>query len=57
MSRMKTPSFLVLLALFGFACGCGGGHQANADDAANAPSAVVIKVTRGDLADDLEIAS
>src|SRR5512136_3126111 len=57
MSRMKTPSCFVLLALFGFACGCGGGHQANADDAANAPSAAVIKVTRGNISDNLEIAS
>ncbi|MBZ5643031.1 MAG: efflux RND transporter periplasmic adaptor subunit [Acidobacteriia bacterium] len=57
MSRMKTPACFALLILFGFACGCGGGHKANADDAVNAPSAAVIKVTRGNLGDNLEIAS
>ena len=57
MNRMKTPAYFAILILFGFACGCGGGHKANADDAADAPSAAVIKVTRGDLADNLEIAS
>ena len=45
--------------LIGFACllSCGEGHKADADDAANAPSAAVVKVTRGNIADNLEIAS
>jgi RND family efflux transporter MFP subunit len=37
--------------------GCGAGHQAAADDAANAPAAAVVKVARGNIADNLEIAS
>ena len=36
--------------------GCGGEHKSTAD-AANAPSAAVVKVTRGNIADTLEIAS
>jgi RND family efflux transporter MFP subunit len=37
--------------------GCGGEHKAAADDVANAPSVGVVKVTRGNIADNLEIAS
>jgi len=37
--------------------GCGEGHKAAADDAANAPVAAVVKVARGNIADSLEIAS
>lgn len=37
--------------------GCGEGHKAAADDAANAPAAAVVKVARGNIADSLEIAS
>ena len=37
--------------------GCGEGHKAAADDAANAPVAAVVKVSRGNIADNLEIAS
>jgi RND family efflux transporter MFP subunit len=49
----------LLLLLIGLACllSCGEGHKAAADDAANAPSAAVVKVTRGNIADTLEIAS
>jgi len=36
---------------------CGEEHKAAADDAANAPVAAVVKVTRGNIADNLEIAS
>ncbi len=57
---MRSHRFLALsLLLIGFAClpGCGEGHKADADDAANAPSAAVVKVTRGNIADTLEIAS
>jgi RND family efflux transporter MFP subunit len=37
--------------------GCGEGHKATADDTGNAPSAAVVKVARGNIADSLEIAS
>ena len=37
--------------------GCGEGHKAAADEAANAPPAAVVKVVRGNIADTLEIAS
>src|ERR1700683_3511356 len=37
--------------------GCGEGHKTVADDAANAPVAAVVKVARGNIADNLEIAS
>jgi RND family efflux transporter MFP subunit len=57
MNRMAARTILTIHICVGFACGCGGGRQAKADDAANAPSAAVVKVTRGDIADNLEIAS
>jgi len=37
--------------------GCGEAHKAAADDVANAPAAAVVKVARGNIADNLEIAS
>jgi RND family efflux transporter MFP subunit len=37
--------------------GCGEGRKAAADDAANAPVAAVVRVARGNIADNLEIAS
>jgi RND family efflux transporter MFP subunit len=46
--------FLAACACLG---GCGEGRKAAADEAANAPSAAVVKVTRGNIADTLEIAS
>ena len=48
---------LVPNSLIGLTSGCGDTHKANADDAANAPAAPVVKVVRGNIADDLEIAS
>ncbi len=48
---------LFLIALAAFAGGCGGSRKANADDAANVPTAAVVKVARGNIADNLEIAS
>lgn len=48
---------LLLIALGGFVGGCGGTRKANADDAANVPTAAVVKVARGNIADSLEIAS
>jgi RND family efflux transporter MFP subunit len=49
-------SFLCLFCVIALA-GCGEGRKAAADDAANAPVAPVVKVTRGNIADTLEIAS
>lgn len=58
---MRRTHRLVSLLFFlaGCAClgGCGEGRKAAADEAANAPSAAVVKVTRGNIADTLEIAS
>src|SRR5271155_3309721 len=53
----KTPAILIFFALAGFVSGCGGEHKATADDPANAPAAAVVKVARGNIADNLEIAS
>ncbi len=50
-------SFFIFLISSTALLGCGEGHQAAADDAANAPAAAVVKVARGDIADNLEIAS
>jgi RND family efflux transporter MFP subunit len=49
-------SFLCLFCVIALA-GCGEGRKAAADDATNAPVAPVVKVTRGNIADTLEIAS
>jgi len=49
--------FFVFLILSTVLIGCGEGRKAAADDAANAPAAAVVKVTRGSIADSLEIAS
>lgn len=46
--------FLIVSAVLG---GCGEGRKAAADDAANAPAAAVVKVSRQNIADNLEIAS
>jgi len=48
---------VLLLSLFAAFLGCGEGHKAAADDVSNAPEAPVVKVTRGNIADNLEIAS
>jgi RND family efflux transporter MFP subunit len=53
----KILSFLIFLIFSTALIGCGEGHKAAADDAANAPAAAVVKVTRGNIADTLEIAS
>jgi len=53
----RSLGFLFFLTCcFAFA-GCDDGHKAAADDAANAPQAAVVKVSRGNIADSLEIAS
>jgi len=50
-------SFFIFLIFFTFLVGCGEGRKAAADDAANAPVAAIVKVARGNIADNLEIAS
>jgi len=52
--RVLISFFLITSAAL---AGCGEGHKAAADDAANAPAAPVVKVARGSIADSLEIAS
>ena len=56
----RTQRFLIFT--FSLICcavliGCGEGHKTAADDARNAPPAAVVKVVRGNIADNLEIAS
>ncbi len=53
----KSMRLFIFLIFSAALIGCGGGHSAAADDAANAPVAPVVKVTRGNIADNLEIAS
>jgi RND family efflux transporter MFP subunit len=50
-------SFFIFMIFSTAFVGCGDGRKAAADDAANAPAAAVVKVGRGNIADDLEIAS
>jgi RND family efflux transporter MFP subunit len=57
MRLRKARALLSVFLLAGFVAGCGGAHKAAADDAANAPAAAVVKVARGNIADNLEIAS
>jgi len=47
----------LFLVLFSAVFGCGEGRKAAADDTSNAPEAAVVKVTRGNISDSLEIAS
>ena len=49
--------FFLFLIYSAALVGCGEEHKAAADDAANAPAAAVVKVARGNIADNLEIAS
>jgi RND family efflux transporter MFP subunit len=53
----KTLIFSTVLIFSAALVGCGEGRRAAADDPANAPAAAVVKVTRGNIADNLEIAS
>jgi len=56
----RTHRILILFTFLIFSTaviGCGEGHKAAADGAANAPAAAVVKVARGNIADELEIAS
>lgn len=51
---MRVFIFLIFPAAL---IGCGAAQKSAADDAANAPAAAVVKVARGNIADNLEIAS
>jgi len=53
----RIRGFSVFLICSAALFGCGEGHKAAADDAANAPAAAVVKVARGNISDNLEIAS
>ena len=57
MRHTKARDLLLCIVLAGFVSGCGGTRKTTADDAANAPAAAVVKVTRGNIGDNLEIAS
>jgi RND family efflux transporter MFP subunit len=57
MNQMKRTNLLGLLLTGAFIAGCGGGHDVKADDPAKAVTVAVVKVTRQDLSNDLEIAS
>ncbi|MFZ0884817.1 MAG: efflux RND transporter periplasmic adaptor subunit [Candidatus Acidiferrales bacterium] len=50
-------SCFALLIVGGLFVGCGGSHNASADNPGNAPHAAVVKVERRNLANTLEIAS
>jgi RND family efflux transporter MFP subunit len=54
----RTKALLIFAGLFaGLVSGCGNARKAEAEDAAHAPSAPVVKVVRRDLNNELEIAS
>jgi len=56
--RRFCAALLVAAGVFGvLLSGCGGDRKAEAEDAAHAPSAPVVKVVRRDLNNELEIAS
>jgi RND family efflux transporter MFP subunit len=57
MRLTRARALLSLFLLAEFAAGCGGARKAAADDTANAPAAAVVRVTRRNIADSLEIAS
>ena len=56
--RRFRAALLVAAGLFGvLVSGCGGDRKVEAEDAAHAPTAPVVKVVRRDLNNELEIAS
>jgi RND family efflux transporter MFP subunit len=61
MHKKSKCAYIVLLVssclLAGILPGCGNGRKAEAEDAAHAPTAPVVKVARRDLSNTLEIAS
>ncbi|HYL69454.1 MAG TPA: efflux RND transporter periplasmic adaptor subunit [Candidatus Limnocylindria bacterium] len=57
MNKTNYHKVMALILAAGIAAGCGGGRDVKADDPAKAATAAVVKVTRQDLANNLEIAS
>src|SRR5580658_2339167 len=57
MNSLKESAIWTLLVLTTCAWSCSGEHKTGADDPANASPAAVVKVSRGNIADHLEIAS
>lgn len=57
MNKAKRRNLAALMLASVLAAGCDSGHGAKADDPANAVTAAVVRVTRQDLSDTLEIAS
>jgi RND family efflux transporter MFP subunit len=53
----RIQSYFLFLVCSIVLTGCGGEHKAAADNEANAPLAAVVKVSRGNIVDNLEIAS
>jgi RND family efflux transporter MFP subunit len=53
----KMQNLILFVAFVEFVSGCGGTRKATADDTASAPAAAVVKVVRGNIADNLQIAS
>lgn len=53
----RLVSAFLFLIVFAAVLGCGEGRKAAADDVSNAPEAAVVKVTRGNISDNLVIAS
>jgi len=53
----KASAWMLAVMLAGVAAGCGESRKANADNSGEAPAAPVVRVTRGNIADQLEIAS
>ena len=54
---LRVSSALFFLLVTAFLAGCGSAGKIKADDKADAPSVAVVKVTRQDLSNDLEVAS
>jgi RND family efflux transporter MFP subunit len=57
MNKAKRKNLTALMLASVLTAGCGSGHGVKADDPANAVTAAVVRVTRQDLSDTLEIAS
>src|SRR3984957_9945112 len=53
----RRMGFCIFLICCTSLIGCGEGHKAAADDVSHTPVAAVVKVSRGNIADTLEIAS
>jgi len=57
MNKAKRKNLAAIMLVSALTAGCGSGHGVKADDPANAVTAAVVRVTRQDLSDTLEIAS